>query len=378
LLRTQVHDLGVQERTVGQIAPDLERKLAETETQLTAMSAVLAESLKRLEETQARRDSLELRVTSLTEDLQRHRDAALLRRLGSTESLLLASIPKCPTCEQNLPDGFEITRNPMTEEENIAFIEQEVKTYRAMQRDMERALGVEEIQVARLREESGHLRRTIRTIKDTLISPESMPSVEEAAEELRIKERLASLVLLRDEIILAVEELKERAARLSENRAALAELSDGESQGDHAKLQYLQNSFVDQLRAYGFSSLEPGSLEISRETYRPVHEGFDLGFDLSASDMVRAIWSYLLSILEAGREYSTNHPMLLMFDEPRQQEANRLSFQALLERAGHDGAVGAQIIFATSEEEHSLNAMLENTPHTLLSYPRGSKILAAL
>jgi len=378
LLRSQIHEFRGRERTVGQAAPDLEQRLAEAEAQLTAVSAVLTESLKKLEETQARRNSLELRVVSLTEDLQRHRDAALLRRLGSTESLSHASVPRCPTCEQDLPDGFEITRNPMTEEQNIAFIEQEVRTYRAMQSDIERVLEAEEIQVARLREESGRLRRTIRTIKDSLVAPESLPSAEEAAEQLRIDERLESLVTFRDETMLTLEELRDRATRLAENRAALADLSEGESQRDQVKLAYLGHSFVDQLRAYGFSSLEPESLEISRETYRPIHEGFDLGFDLSASDMVRVIWSYLLAILETSRKFATNHPMLLMFDEPRQQETNRLSFQALLERAGRDGAEGAQIVFATSEEEHSLTAMLENTPHTLLSFPRGSKILRAL
>jgi len=266
----------------------------------------------------------------------------------------------------------------MTEEENIAYIEQEVRTYRAMQSDIEQALGVEEIQVTRFREEAGRLRRMIRTIKDALVSPDSTPSVEEATERLRIEERLESVVELNDEIILAVDELRARSIQFADNRAALAALSDDASQRDHAKLTYLQASFVEQLRAYGFSSLEPGSLEISKDTYRPVHEGFDLGFDLSASDMVRAIWAYLLAMLEASREYATNHPMLLMFDEPRQQETNRLSFQALLDRAGRNGGKNAQIVFATSEEEHSLRAMLEDIPHTLLSYPSGSKILGAL
>jgi hypothetical protein len=111
------------------------------------------------------------------------------------------------------------------------------------------------------------------------------------------------------------------------------------------------------LKEFGFSSLSPDTLEISRETYRPIREGFDLGFDLSASDNIRTIWAYLQGLLELSSGASLNHLGLLIFDEPRQQEAAELSFQKLLTRAAKSGERGQQVIFATSEPLENIQRM---------------------
>ena len=37
-----------------------------------------------------------------------------------------------------------------------------------------------------------------------------------------------------------------------------------------------------------------GAIEISRDNYMPVIDRFDMKFDSSASDNIRAIWSYTL------------------------------------------------------------------------------------
>ncbi|GAA3471328.1 hypothetical protein GCM10018965_058810 [Nonomuraea roseola] len=147
---------------------------------------------------------------------------------------------------------------------------------------------------------------------------------------------------------------------------------------DAEKVTFLESVLVDQLQKYGFNSVSPDSIEIARDTYRPVHEGFDLGFDLSASDMIRVIWAYLIALLETSLRYDTSHPRLLIFDEPRQQETNRVSFAALLTRASVDGVAGAQIIFATSEEEATLVEMLRDLPHRLVSVPPHTKLIRVI
>lgn len=365
-------------QTVGDSSDELEENLNRAGDELTALMTVLQEAVAAQEETKARVKSLDIRVSVLEEDVQRHKDAAVLRRLGADHVELLPPVMHCPTCEQELADGFDITSNPMSEDENIVFIEDELKTYRAMRTDALRTSEVEEVRVERLRAGAAELRRRVRTLKDMLVAPSSMPSIEDATERLRVEERLAALQSLRDELALAAIELRSRASQLHDNRQMLAKLETGLSHEDKKKLDHLEESFKQQLQQYGFSSVTPASLEISLDTYRPIHEGFDLGFDLSASDMIRVIWAYLLGILETGQAYSTNHPLLLLFDEPRQQETSSLSFEALLSRAGSDGAAGAQIVFATSEEEDSLRRMLADVPHRLISFPPGEKILARI
>ena len=111
-----------------------------------------------------------------------------------------------------------------------------------------------------------------------------------------------------------------------------------------------------------------GELSISEDTYLPTYEGFDLGFDLSASDMIRTIWSHRLGLLEVARRFDNRHAQLLVFDEPRQQSTDPLSFTALFRRAGTAAAFGQQVIFATSEPEDSVQGMLRGVPHQYLGF----------
>ena len=174
-----------------------------------------------------------------------------------------------------------------------------------------------------------------------------------------MRQRIDELTLLDQEMAAVVDALDEPARRYAALQAELKSLPDeGLSQGDEAKIARLENHLVDQLREYGFRSFDPGEVEVSRNNYRPAREGYDLGFDLSASDWIRLIWGYLLGLLEVARESSTNHPGLLIFDEPRQQSADPVSMAALVRRAGLAAEHHQQVIFATSEPEDSMREML--------------------
>jgi hypothetical protein len=80
------------------------------------------------------------------------------------------------------------------------------------------------------------------------------------------------------------------------------------------------------------------------------------------------VWSYLNSLLELSRDHQTNHPGMLMFDEPRQQSAHPVSFQQLLMRVANSAQFAQQVIFATSEEPSSLSEMLAGVPHKMISF----------
>jgi hypothetical protein len=95
----------------------------------------------------------------------------------------------------------------------------------------------------------------------------------------------------------------------------------------------------------------------------PTNEGFELvALDFSASDNIRLIWAYLLGLLEVATSVRTNHPGLVVFDEPRQQAAARVSMEALLRRASVAASDSSQVLFATSEPQDSLEAMLHGIP----------------
>jgi hypothetical protein len=137
------------------------------------------------------------------------------------------------------------------------------------------------------------------------------------------------------------------------------------SSQDHQKLELWGASIRQQLREYGFRSLSSSEIEISPFTYKPELEGFELQTTISASDLIRTIWAYQSGMLEVAREAQTNHPGMLVFDEPRQQSTRDVSFAALLKRASNASKCGQQVIFFTSEEKKRLKEHLRDLDHSL-------------
>lgn len=123
---------------------------------------------------------------------------------------------------------------------------------------------------------------------------------------------------------------------------------------DQSKLTRLTTLLQSQAAEFGFSTFSASELEISNDSYRPEKEGFEIGFETSASDAIRLKWAYQLSLLELASSFRTNHPELLIFDEPRQQSSSKVSFESLLRRASKARDRGQQVVFSTSEDLESL------------------------
>lgn len=73
------------------------------------------------------------------------------------------------------------------------------------------------------------------------------------------------------------------------------------------------------------------AIEISEDNYLPVIDRFDMKFDSSASDNIRAIWAYTMALLQTSNEYAGNHPGMLIFDEPAQHSIGAHDTKALFD-----------------------------------------------
>ncbi|WP_086055222.1 AAA family ATPase [Protofrankia coriariae] len=368
-------------RRVDQVAKQGESELLSAQNSLTNAATALSAVMEEVESNRRRKVEIESRIDALDEDLQRHRDLRALKRLGASQSGLLDDYSICPTCHQELRDGMEISHAPMSIDENITFIEQELQTFRAMLHDVDRVSTALAARELLLREQVTGLRRRVRVYKQALSDVDSTPSATDIAERIRVEDRHEDLIRKQAELIRITRQLSEISTSWrsnSERLRAIGEVRVDES--DLAKLRLLEKIIREQLKSYGFGSLQPDTIEVSDDTYRPTHEGFDLGFDLSASDMIRLIWSYLLGLLETSLRSNGNHPAFLVFDEPRQQDTAPISFERLLSRSAWmtTRGVPVQIIFATSESEGTISEMVNNLPHRMISFSSERKILQPL
>lgn len=352
--------------SVGKIANEAEHQL----------SAVINE-LREAREAQVRlgveiqrdRDSLHSvreRVRTLLDDLREHQDVLTLQRLGSEELGRLHG--DCPVCHQTLPEsllGAEHRISVQSPEETVAYLKQQLQMFELMDRDGTLTLEAKQAHWSGLQELMRTKRAEIRALQDTLTSADKAPSTEHLAQRIRAGERLDRLVAIDETFLVLLETLSTLSERGRVATIALRRLPDDRlTATDRHKLNLLQSSFISQLHAYGFGSFADANLRIGEQDYLPQRDNFDLQAGISASDSIRVIWAYLVGLLEVAQQASTNHPGLVVFDEPRQQSANRVSFEALLRRAGAERS-DVQILFATSEDDASLRSMLNGVSHSM-------------
>lgn len=358
--------------TTGQVEDLTRQALIRDESSLAAVERRARETSAFLEADRAQSRAIEERLRTLDEDLVRNKDARKLQELGAVGSWSVTT-GRCPTCHQEV--GATLLEHThvqasMSVDENIRFLEEQRKVFELTQRQAQQALAARERQVTAIAGEAADLRARIRAARQTLVADTRAPSLAAVEERVRLTHRIRSLTDARLQIQERLNAFVTLAEEWRELVDAIRGLPDnGLSEGDEAKLRVLQQSLSSQLDAYGMRSVEPSRITISRDTYRPEYVGFDLQFDLSASDTIRTIWAYRLALLEVARVLTTNHPGLVMFDEPRQQSAEPEGFQAFLTRAALTAAVGQQVIVATSEEPEAVDRQLAGIPHARIEIP---------
>ena len=372
LSKAELRQLVTQEiPRVQEITESAESDLNRFERVLRNREALLSRLLNSLDSEQAEIEAAKSRLMSINEDLQRNKDAQTLIRLGGQHFSAISN-GTCPICHQVLQDSLiplEVQQTVMPLEANIAFLEDQRRTFQAVLLEAEHVASARERQAAALRNELSELRERIRVLRQTLISDGRLPSAAAIQARLELDRNIQQGQSILESFNGLLGEFAEHSDQWREVVGNLARLpSDDTAEEDRRRIAKWTTLLQEQLRQYGFGSLATDQIVVSTDTYRPEHEGFDLQTSISASDLIRTIWAYLVGMLELSRTDSTNHPGLLVFDEPRQQSTKDVSFVQLLKRASSASACGQQVVFFTSEEPSRLNNGLAGVGHSLLEF----------
>ncbi|MDF2986088.1 MAG: hypothetical protein K0R50_1598 [Eubacterium sp.] len=261
-------------------------------------------------------------IEILENDLRNNKDAARLRELGSSlECMTSENI--CPICQQSIDDtllpvieGMEI----MSIDQNIRHLEaQKIMLFYAKESHRNNKAEMD-AELQQLQGRVFSLRRLAMALRNDLYTVEE--DVSEAIVYKKI-DLLTRIEKLEDLQVLA-QEKKQRLLQLSEKWKQYLEEkrnvpSKKFSNDDLEKLYQLREKFVVNLKKYGYKSvIDMQEIKISEESYLPVIEEFDMKFDSSASDNIRAIWAYTVALMQVSMGKSGNHPNVLIFDEPNQ------------------------------------------------------------
>lgn len=303
--------------------------------------------------------SLQRRIRTLTDDLAKNLDVQKLQTYAGTIGALTPD--RCPTCEQALLDTL-MSQNALTAvmpiADNIEYIRAQKKMFEDILLRERAEENGRESSLSAIGSELSEVYAHIRLLKSELVAPGSSPSAAAIEERIRAERRVVEL----EEIQTVLDDTVERLKLLQLDYVGLlGEQSklprEKLSPQDRSKLNELTILMQQQTKEFGFKTFSPTELSVSEDTYRPEKEGYEIGFETSASDAIRLKWAYQLGLLELATGQQTNHPNLLVFDEPRQQSSSKVSFESLLHRAAGSKKRNQQVIFSTSEDLDTLQSI---------------------
>lgn len=340
---------------------ELQQELQETEVTLGTIEKDLHHYYEISSSEDASISVLEENIEIITTDLRNNKDAARLRKLGSDLNNL-SSMDICPVCNQSIKD----TLLPNQSEMQVMSIDENIRHLEA-QKDMlefarnghiqNKDLILNDIQA--LEEQLFSLRRFAKSLRSDLYSTNNDFSESIVYKRLQIESEINTIMELKG----VFEHGKNELTRLSEAWVKFLEYkatlpSNRLSQVDIEKVNLLQTNFVHNLRLYGYKSISNlNYVEISKDTYLPIIEGFDMKFDSSASDNIRAIWAFTVALSQTSTQKDGNHPNILIFDEPAQHSIIPNDMEQFFKSIIRLGVACQVIIGITVRDEGTLQAI---------------------
>jgi hypothetical protein len=270
-LRARLDELDRPAPAAGEVASDVEQELQALDESLHVVSERVEALEAQLELEREQSLTMMRRIDILRADELRYQDALTIQRYGGT-TLVERLGRDCPTCGQHLPSVLNPNQlpDPMPLQENLDHLREQRRVFQALRAESDRLVAVREREREALYGDMRRIQRQIRSARATLVAPEDAPAEAVIRDRIEVGNQLESLDRAEHAFDLAFARFSDLTGRWAEVVSALRALpDDAMSTGDHEKISALRQSFVDQLEVYGFSSVRPTDLEISRETYQP-------------------------------------------------------------------------------------------------------------
>lgn len=343
----------------------LQIELEETETAITTIEGELVQNREKMHLEKGSIKSINDNLEIIDADIRNNKDAARLRKLGADLSCS-TFIDICPVCNQPIQDSLfplDFEMPVMSIDENIRHLEaQKDMLDFALQGHRTNQITIENY-CQEIEAKLFTLRRLAKAIRSDIFSTN-----EELSETIIIKRiNLETEINNLSGLIGFFEESKRQLQLYStqwedylveKSKIPTKKFSDM----DQEKIQTLRSNFIMNLSKYGYKSIANiHDIGISDETYLPIVQEFDMKFDSSASDNIRAIWAFTLALMQTSIEKSGNHPCVLIFDEPDQHSIVTKDMEQFF-RSVIDLRNVCQVIIGITIKDSDIKQSIEQLP----------------
>ncbi|CQD48588.1 ATPase involved in DNA repair [Yersinia intermedia] len=304
----------------------------------------------------------EINKTQILEDLNNNKIAKKLKDFGAESNLSIAK-DICPTCHSPIKDSLLIMDDalePMSITENIVYLESQLRMVKKYINGSTHIISQRERELKSVREEIIRVKGVILSSKIDIKNSDSI-SEKDIRIKIQAQEKIQSLTNDMESIFSLLEKMTVVSQIYKNKVCEMSKLPKSTyTSHDIKKLKDLNMSFKKLASDFGYRSAPVSDVEINYETLSPFLSGLelreiktkekiDLKTDSSASDFVRLIWSYLISVFIVSRNNCGNHPCVIIFDEPAQHSMGTNGFNKLLRTLASQSSL--QSIVAASFDE---------------------------
>src|SRR5690625_4259902 len=180
----------------------------------------------------------------------------------------------------------------MSIEENITYLTQQLKLFDNMIKQKREIKENIKVNLLLLRERVTTLSSLVKAFNNDIYNVSESYSEASIEKKIRLKLEIDDKEKIKEEFNSILSRFIDLSNDLKAEMDNLKSLpKERLSESDNKKLTFLSNYFVRKLRKFDYRSVSNLSeISISKDTYMPEANGFDLKSDSSASDNIRTIW----------------------------------------------------------------------------------------
>lgn len=303
-----------------------------------------------LAEEKRKLENIRKQVTMLDDEIKRYRSLEKVNNIVTN-----MDVRRCPTCHQNLPvrDNHHFVVPKEQLERSIRVYEMQKQFLKPMVDKLEASIKNREMNKLYLENQLSVELAGVEAIaskKQININPLTVVEQYVLVDSCSKLALLGSIESHIDQVKNALSSLKESYKDVCQQ---LAKQKNNET--EKTPLDKQLECFRTMLFKFGYTSNLVKNIEFSEEKnsyqYLPIIEQGDnreeIRSDSSASDFIRSIWAYYLTLLKEG----VNHPGFLVMDEPCQHSMKENSLKRLFEVCSE--MKDKQIILFCSSQPHT-------------------------
>jgi hypothetical protein len=360
----------------------------------------------------AARNANAIHQRQASEELSKNQAAQKLIRYGASLKLDVAS-DVCPACMQNighsLTDLHESTPH-MDIETNIDYLRSQIKMLERDTAAIEQSVKETTVVSEELAKSIASSKSKLRALKSDLTTNAAV-SKSNLRQQLQVEmsiEEVSQFLQRNDEQLEALVELSAQFKRNQQSRAALPK--EHYSDVDLEKYALFSKIFRANVSSFDYHSAPVKDIKFNvenllpeldkielREVYRKdfnerkaasptstSKNSSNIARESSASDFVRLIWSYIMTLYETSAHFTVkgNHPGFILLDEPGQHSMATKSQLALLQKLSAEKNLQSIVAASFDDSEAAYKEATHNVQFKLILLgskaivPGGDSVLA--